>query len=112
MDPIPVPGQTIDAARQLQHDACWMTSNLNILDQYVLCLQGTASKILELVYIVGRHDFPSIVMDSATPVARVCRASMHMEAMGLWRPPLGPDEPTRNFAHPVTTTPGPPACKP
>ena len=90
--------QTIDAAWQLQHDACLMTSNLNILDQNVLCLQGTASKILELT--VGRHDFPSTVMESAAPVPCVCRASIHMEAMGLWRPPLGPDEPTRNFAHP------------
>ena len=59
-------GQTIDVARQLQCDACLMTLNLNILDKYVLCLQGMASRILELT--VGRHDFPSVVMDSATPV--------------------------------------------
>ena len=35
--------QTIDshlATRPLQHDACLMTSNLNILGQYVLCLSG------------------------------------------------------------------------
>ena len=38
--------QAIDAARQLHRDVCLMTTN--ILDQYVLCLQGTASKILEL----------------------------------------------------------------
>ena len=64
-------GQTIDAARQLQHDACLLTSNLNILDQYVLCLQGTASKILELV--VGRHDFLSTVMESRRcPVCAEC----------------------------------------
>ena len=29
----------IDAARQLHRDVCLMTTNLNILDQYVLCLQ-------------------------------------------------------------------------
>ena len=81
--------QTIDAAQQLQHDACLMTSSLNVLDQYALCLQGTASELLELV--VRRHDFPSTVMDSAAPVPRVLRASVHMEVMGHWRPPLGPD---------------------
>ena len=40
--------QAIDAARQLHRDVCLMTTNLNILDQYALCLQGTASKILKL----------------------------------------------------------------
>ena len=85
--------QTIDAARPLQHDTCLMTSSHNVLDQYALCLQRAASKLLELV--VGRQDFPSKVMDSATLVPQVCRASVHvhMEAMGLWRPPLGPDCP-------------------
>ena len=29
------PSTTIDAAQQLQHDACLMTSNLNVLSQYV-----------------------------------------------------------------------------
>ena len=48
--------QAIDAARQLHRDVCLMTTNLNVLDQYVLCLQGTASKILELS--LGSRDFP------------------------------------------------------
>ena len=61
--------QTVDAARQLQHDACLMTSNLNVLDQYILCLQGMASELLELV--VGHHDFLSMVVDSTAPVPRV-----------------------------------------
>ena len=73
--------QTIDAARQSQHDACLMTLNLNVLDQYVLCLQGTATKLLELT--VSRHDFPSAALESAAPVPRVGCASVHMEAMGL-----------------------------
>ena len=42
-----------------------------------ICLQGTASKVLELT--VGCHDFLSAAMESATPVPRVCRASVHME---------------------------------
>ena len=58
-----------------------MTSNLNVLDQYVICLQEMASKLLELT--MGCHDFPSRVMESAAPVPRVCRASIHMEAMGI-----------------------------
>ena len=45
--------QAIDAARQLHQDVCLMTTNLNILDQYVLCLQGMASKILELSQVPG-----------------------------------------------------------
>ena len=45
--------QAIDAARQLHQDMCLMTTNLNILDQYVLCLQGMASKILELSQVPG-----------------------------------------------------------
>ena len=83
---------------------------LDTMDQYVLCIQGMASTILELV--VRRHDSPSTVMDSAAPMPCVCRASIHMEAMGLWSPTLGPYESTQNFAPTVLTTPGPPACKP
>ena len=45
--------QSIDAAHQLHRDVCLMMSNLNILDQYVLCLQGTATKLLELNF--GHH---------------------------------------------------------
>ena len=40
--------QAMDAALQLHRDVCLITTNLDVLDQYVLCLQGTASKILEL----------------------------------------------------------------
>ena len=53
-----------------------MTYNLNILDQYVLCLQGTATKLLELT--LGQHDFHETV----TPLPRVRWAAIHMEAMG------------------------------
>ena len=35
------------AAIQLHRDVCLMTTNLNILDQYALSLQGAASKMLE-----------------------------------------------------------------
>ena len=38
------------------------------------------------------------VMDSAMPVPQVGHASVYMEAMGLWHPPLGPDELAWDFA--------------
>ena len=34
--------QAIDAACQLYWDVCLLTTNLNVLDKYVLCLQGTS----------------------------------------------------------------------
>ena len=39
--------QAMAAAIQLHRDVCLMTTNLDILYQYALSLQGTASKILE-----------------------------------------------------------------
>ena len=45
-----------------------MTSNLNILDQYELCLQGTAPKFLELT--LGSRDFPSAAVESGPMVPR------------------------------------------
>ena len=87
--------QTIDFACQLQRDACLMTSNLSVLDQYALSLNGTASDILELV--IGCHNFLSAAMDTTAPVPIVCRASAHMEAMGLWRPSRGPGGPALDF---------------
>ena len=43
--------QAMDAAIQLHRDVCLMATNLDVLDQYVLSLQGTASKILKLGWI-------------------------------------------------------------
>ena len=102
--------QSLDAARQLQREACLITSNLSVLDQYALCLHGMASEMLELV--VGCHDFPAAVMDTAGPVPRVHRASIHMEAMGMWRPPHGPSGPARDVVHPGPPDAGYPACTP
>ena len=42
----------------------------------------TASKILELT--LGTQDFVAVDVGAMAP--RVRRASIHMEAMGLWRP--------------------------
>ena len=62
-----------------------MTTNLNVIDQYVLCLQGTASKILELS--LGSRDFPSAAVAAG---AGGPRAAVQLEVMGLWRPSLDP----------------------
>ena len=72
------------AAIQLHRDVCLMTTNLDILDQYALSLQGTASKML--VKCLGSSDFPS----AGALGPRVRRASIQMEVMGLWRPSLDP----------------------
>ena len=60
--------QAIDAARQFHRDVCLMTMNLNILEQYVLCLQGTASKILELT--LGSRDFPAAAVAAGAMAPR------------------------------------------
>ena len=65
-----------------------MTSNLNILDQYVLCLQGTAATILEL--LLGARAFSAAAVAAEARIPRVRQASVHMEAMGLWCPSLDP----------------------
>ena len=65
-----------------------ITTNLDVLDQYALSLQGTASKILEL----GLHPrgFPSTEVAAGALGPQVRRASVQMEAMGLWQPSLDP----------------------
>ena len=80
--------QSLDAALQLHKDVCLMTTNLDILEQYVSCLQGTASKILELG--LGPRGFPSEEAAAGAMGPRVRRASIQMEAIGLWRPSLDP----------------------
>ena len=64
------------------------TNNLDILDQYALLLQGTASKMLEMS--LGSSEFPSADVVAGALGPRVRCASVQMEAMGLWRPSLDP----------------------
>ena len=80
----------MDVAIQLHRDVCLMATNLDVLDQYALSLQGTASKILELGLDSG--GFPSAEVAAGALGPRVRRASVQMEAMGLWRPSLDPVE--------------------
>ena len=76
------------AAIQLHRDVCLMTTNLDVRDQYALLLQGTTSKILESS--IGSSDYPAVEVAAGALGPRVRRASMQMEAMGLWRPSLDP----------------------
>ena len=78
--------QAMDAALQLHKDVCLMTTNLDVLDQYILCMQSTASKILELG--LGPRGFLSEEVAAGVMGPRVRRASVQMEAIGLWRPSL------------------------
>ena len=78
----------MDAALQLHQDDCLMTTNLDVLDQYALCLQGTASKFLELG--LDPRGFPLEEVAAGAMGPRVHRASVQMEIMGLWRPSLDP----------------------
>ena len=78
----------MDAAIQLHRDVCLMAANLDVLDQYVLSLQGTVSKMMELG--LASSDFPSAEVAAGALGPRVRRASVQMEAMGLWRPSLEP----------------------
>ena len=65
-----------------------MQTNLDVLDQYTLLLQGTALKLIELC--LGVRDFPAKEVVAGPLGPRVCRTSVQMEAMGLWRPSLDP----------------------
>ena len=70
--------QAMAAAVHLQRDVCLMQTNLDVLDQYTLSLQGTASKFIEKS--LGSSDFP------AAEVAAGARASVQMEAMYIVQP--------------------------
>ena len=55
---------------------------------------------------------PSTAVHDASPVPHVRRASDHMTAMGLWRPPNGPDGPWLEFFHQGPQCSGCPTCLP
>ena len=80
--------QAMTAAMQLHRDTCLMNTNLDILDQYALALHGTASKILQKT--IGGSPYPRAEVAAAAQGPRARRASVHMEALGLWRPSMDP----------------------
>ena len=80
--------QAMTAAMQLHRDACLMQTNLDILDQYALTIHGTASKLLQKT--IGGGPYPGAEVTAATPGTHARRASVQMEALGLWRPSMDP----------------------
>ena len=65
-----------------------MQTNLDVLDQYSLALQGTASKLIEVC--LGARPFLTKEVAAGALGPRVQRVSVQMEAMGLWRPSMDP----------------------
>ena len=76
------------AAMQLHKDTCLMNTNLDILDQYALSLHGAASKILQKT--IGGSPYPMAAVAAGAQGPRARRASVQIEAMGLWRPSMDP----------------------
>ena len=65
-----------------------MQTNMDVLDQYALSLQKTASRMIELC--LGSRGFPAEDVAAGALGPRVRRAAVQMETMGLWRPSLDP----------------------
>ena len=80
--------QAMTAAMRLHRDAYLMQTNLDILDQYALALHGTASKLLQKT--IGGGPYPRAEVTAAAQGTRSRQSSVHMEALGLWRPSLDP----------------------
>ena len=79
------------AAINLQRDAGFMMSNLQILAHFVMSLHRMSAQMLSIgVYHVV---FPVEEVDKLSVMPRAQRAAKYMTVMGLWRPPSGPGAP-------------------
>ena len=76
------------AAVNLQRDAGFMMSNLQILGQFVTSLHRMSAEMLSIG--VDHMVFPVEEVDKLLVMPRAQRAAKYMTAMGLWRPPSGP----------------------
>ena len=79
------------AAVNLQRDAGFMMSNLQILGQFVTSLHRMSAEMLSIG--VDHVVFPVEEVDRLSVMQRAQRAAKYMTAMGLWRPPSGPGAP-------------------
>ena len=79
------------AAVNLQRDAGFMMSNLQILGQFVTSLHRMSAEILSIG--VDHAVFPVEEVDKLSVMPRAQRAAKYMTAMGLWRLPSGPGAP-------------------
>ena len=90
----PVPGLLGPDNGSGRRCAGLMTSNLQVLGQFVTSLNCMSSEVLLLA--IGPEVFPSAAVDVLSPVPRAprgARAANYMSAMGLWRPPGSPGDP-------------------
>ena len=78
----------VAAALQLQHDAGLMTSNLQVLGQFVTFLNRMSSEVMCLSF--GPEVFPTEAVNVISPVPHAHRAAHYVSAMGLWRPSGAP----------------------
>ena len=76
------------AAVNLQRDAGFMMSNLQILGQFVTSLHRMSAEMLSIG--VDHVVFPVEEVDRLSVMPRAQRAAKYMTAMGLWRPSSGP----------------------
>ena len=76
------------AAVNLQRDAGFMMSNLQILGQFVTSLHRMSAEMLSIG--VDHVVFPVEEVDRLSVMPRAQRVAKYMTAMGLWRPPSGP----------------------
>ena len=74
----------IAAVVNLQRDAGLMSSNLQILGQFVTSLEWMSSEVLHLA--MGQMVFPSSEVVALSPTPRAMRAAHYMASMGIWRP--------------------------
>ena len=79
------------AAVNLQRDAGFMMSNLQIMAQFVMSLHRMSAEMLSIG--VDHVVFPVEEVDKLSVMPRAQRAAKYMTAMGLWRPPSGPGAP-------------------
>ena len=79
------------AAVNLQRDAGFMMSNLQILGQFVTSLHRMSAEMLSIG--VDHVVFPVEEVDRLSVMPRAQRAAKYMTAMGLWRPLSGPGAP-------------------
>ena len=79
------------AAVNLQWDAGFMMTNLQILGQFVMSLHRMSAEMLSIG--VDHVVFPVDEVDRLSVMPRAQRAAKYISAMGLWRPPSGPGAP-------------------
>ena len=79
------------AAVNLQWDAGLMSSNLQILLQFVMSLHRMSSEMMTLG--LGHVVFPLQEVADLYTAPRAPREAKYVAAMGLWRPKTGPDDP-------------------